>query len=124
LTFLPDRIGDRSFWLEALALDIAAPGERSAWVPPPAKVVAEVRDDGTIDVTASGVKRLRIWLDEDAASIRVNKTQVKSKPSKRLREALVHAKARRDPQLFWAWAVDVEFASNDTEVTGSSNSSN
>ena len=75
-----------------------------------------MRDDGTIDVSASGVTRLRIWLDDDTASIRVNKIHVKSEPSKRLREALLHAKARRDPQLFWAWAVDVEVAANDNKA--------
>jgi hypothetical protein len=72
-----------------------------------------VRDDGTINITTRGVTRLRVWLDDDAALIRVNKIDVTTEPSKRLREALVYAKARRDPQLFWAWAVDVEVAAND-----------
>lgn len=85
---------------------------------------AEKRDDGTIDVTAHGVTRLRVWLDEDAASIRVNKTHVKNAPIKRLREALAHAKARRDPQLFWVWAVDVEVAADDIQAPSASPSSN
>lgn len=113
LTYFPDRSGDRCFWLETLELDIAEPGERSVWEPPPAKVEADVRDDGTINITARGVTRLRVWLDNDTASIRVNQIDVKTKPSKRLREALVHAKARRDPRIFWAWAIDVEIAAKD-----------
>jgi poly(3-hydroxybutyrate) depolymerase len=113
VTYFPVRSGDRCFWMETLGLDIAEPGKRSAWEPPPAKIEADVRDDGTINITTRGVTRLRVWLDDDAALIRVNKIDVKTEPLKRLRKALVYAKARRDPQLFWAWAVDVEVAAND-----------
>ena len=112
VTFYPDQNGDRRFWLEALEVDVPPIAERPAFGPPPAVVKAEVRDDGSIEITTRGVTRLRIWLDTESATIRVNEKEVKDKPTKRIREALLHAKQRRDPKLFRVWAMDVQIAAD------------
>ena len=108
LTFYPDRNGDRRFWVEALELDVPPIEQQPAFGPSLSKVQAEILGNGTIDIKTRGVTRLRVWLDKNTASIRVNQTDINKKPKVLLSESLRHAKKRRDPKLFKAWAVEVK----------------